>query len=1168
MSVLVFAFGIRLVTSGSGRASVSNDSFIVQESWAEKANIADLGEDSAELVVGIKKNCFDDVKNLASRFGSRLGDIVSVGNDVVAVVSEMSSEAISRFVSEARSTNLVRYIEPRMRFAADFVSNDPYENLQWALKKISAQAAWSITTGDSDIILAIVDTGIDYHHPDLDANYVALGYDWVNDDSDPMDDNGHGTHCAGIVAAELNNSIGIAGVAQVRIMAEKGLCEYGWGWSNDLANAITHAVNQGAQIISCSWGSGEDSELIHEAIRYAHESDVLIISSAGNDAWHLESYPAAYEEVIAVAATDRADEPTSFTNYGDWIELSAPGSNIFSTMPNSAYAYMGGTSMSTPYVAGVAALVWSRFPSMTPDQVRQHLLKTSNDLGELGFDVYYGYGRVNASTAVDKIWPESDILILGWQKKHVTVYTQPGEELVVNATIFNFGTNSQSSVTTKMMVNGTIIESEAIDFLQSGKSETLRFPWMSPSEGLYNFTVYAVPLADESVTDNNVFSINVRVRTTKTLEVKENQRIQDKINSAYPGDTIQIVAGTFHENLTINKSLSLIGSTGSATIIDGNRADTVIHVLADNVTVSNLTVRNGNRGLCLECSNRNVIVGNTIQNCSEGLILLYSGSNFIAKNSMNGNEHNFCVDGDFRKYLPLHFMQDLDSSNTVDGKPIYYWVNQHDKQVPSDAGFVAVINSINITVKDLELRMNSQGMLFAYTSNSVVDNVYASNNSWGMLLVGSSDNMIQNNTVSNNDCGIQLHESFNNEINNNVVAANKNEGIKLTYSDKNLLSGNIASSNHNQAISLEYSFENKISNNTVYDNREGLSITWSGHCVLRDNNLTRNDHNLGVEGDYLSDFILDIDTSNIVNGMKVFYLVNQHRLEINPFTFPNPGYLAAVNCTEIMVENLSLADNSNGILFAYTSNSAVENVNVSNCLTGIDLISCEKNRIFENTIRESYNAGISLHSSEYNDIASNKIVASGTCGIGISGSRNNELRNNELSGSRYGGGVLLDDSSRHNSLKANLVKDNLVGIFVGVDEPHANRIYHNNFINNPNQVLTLDTFWLGLNYWDDGKEQGNYWSNYEGEDSNADGIGDTLLPHLGLDQYPLMTKYWNAADVNHDGKIDILDISLVANCYSCGPGDEKWKPSLDLDNNGIINIVDITIVAKDHGKTA
>jgi hypothetical protein len=274
---------------------------------------------------------------------------------------------------------------------------------------------------------------VDWNHPDLTANYVPLGYDWVNDDSNPMDDNGHGTHVTGIIGAAMNNSIGVAGVAQVRIMVEKALNSSGDGSEDQLASAMIHAVDQGAKIISMSWGDYVNSSLIFDAVRYAYDAGVLLTAAAGNDGVSMKMFPAAYDEVIAVTATDLNDNVAWFTNFGRWVELAAPGVDIWSTYWDNTYAYKRGTSMAAPFVSGVAALVWSQFSHLTRDQVRMQLRDTADDLGSSGFDDYYGYGRINAKKALQA----HDITVTD-VKPDKTVIGQ-GFFDNVNVTVSNYG---------------------------------------------------------------------------------------------------------------------------------------------------------------------------------------------------------------------------------------------------------------------------------------------------------------------------------------------------------------------------------------------------------------------------------------------------------------------------------------------------------------------------------------------------------------------------------------------------------------------------------------------------------------------------------------------------------------------------------------------------------
>jgi len=271
----------------------------------EYGDYAIADEDSMELVIGVedaKPEAYDGLVDIIGKSQGKIVNTVSIKGEVIALVADMPLNVISSFREKVHGSNLARYTEPNMKFQALSVPNDPNWSLQWGPQKIGADWAWNTTTGDSSTLVAVIDTGIDYDHPDLDDNYVALGYDWVNNDANPMDDNGHGTHCAGIIAAILNNSVGIAGLAQVKIMAEKGLDAGGWGTEVNLANAIIDAVNQGATILSNSWG-GPYSELIYDAVRCAYNNSVLIVAAAGNTGSETKGYPAAYDEVIAVTAT-------------------------------------------------------------------------------------------------------------------------------------------------------------------------------------------------------------------------------------------------------------------------------------------------------------------------------------------------------------------------------------------------------------------------------------------------------------------------------------------------------------------------------------------------------------------------------------------------------------------------------------------------------------------------------------------------------------------------------------------------------------------------------------------------------------------------------------------------------------------------------------------------
>jgi len=273
----------------------------------------------------------------------------------------------------------------------------------WNMRKIEADKAWDVHKGIANIQVAIIDTGVDYSHEDLAANYVSGGYDWVNGDADPMDDNGHGTHCAGVAAAVMDNHEGVAGVAQVGIWAEKVLSEFGAGYWEWLAQGIVHATDSGVDVISMSLGGPSYSQLVKDACSYAWQNGVILVAAAGGEGVDLDEYPmypACYEEVIAVSATDQNDQRASFSSYGSKIEFAAPGVNIYSTYPSQSYVYMSGTSMACPHVSGVAALTWSYNLSFTNELLRKYLHTAVDDLGVPGKDEYFGYGRINAFKAL------------------------------------------------------------------------------------------------------------------------------------------------------------------------------------------------------------------------------------------------------------------------------------------------------------------------------------------------------------------------------------------------------------------------------------------------------------------------------------------------------------------------------------------------------------------------------------------------------------------------------------------------------------------------------------------------------------------------------------------------------------------------------------------------
>jgi len=287
----------------------------------------------------------------------------------------------------------------------ELTPNDPYFPQMWNLAKIDAPHAWDISQGDPNVLIAIIDTGVTPTHPDLEGKVVE-GYDFVNGDNDPLDDQGHGTHVAGIAAAVTNNAIGIASVGyRVRVMPLKALDSMGRGTHSWIANAIIWAADHGASVINMSFGGPYTSSTLRQAVEYAWNKGLVLVAAAGNERSSNPSYPAAYEHVIGVSATTQNDQRAGFSNYGNYVAVAAPGVSILSTVRPNRYQAWSGTSMASPHVAGVAALLKSLHPDWTNVQIRQTIETSADDLGSPGWDPVYGYGRLNAYQALSSAPP-------------------------------------------------------------------------------------------------------------------------------------------------------------------------------------------------------------------------------------------------------------------------------------------------------------------------------------------------------------------------------------------------------------------------------------------------------------------------------------------------------------------------------------------------------------------------------------------------------------------------------------------------------------------------------------------------------------------------------------------------------------------------------------------
>lgn len=284
--------------------------------------------------------------------------------------------------------------------------NDPGYKYEWDISYTEADKAWPLIKQKREINVAVLDTGVDYTHPDLKNRVLkSKGYNFVDNNSDTMDDNGHGTHVSGIIAANANDNIGIAGIdgtLDVKIIPIKVLDSNGEGDINDIVKGIKYAADNGADIINLSFGANEKSKLIAEAISYAKSKGVFVVAAAGNDNEDSDNISPAGDGAFTVAAMSYNYKKASFSDYGNCIKVSAPGVEILSTVPGG-YEAWDGTSMAAPVATGIAAMVKAEDPNLSPSQIEDVLDSTAKDIMSKGKDKQSGYGLIDAYNAIKKV---------------------------------------------------------------------------------------------------------------------------------------------------------------------------------------------------------------------------------------------------------------------------------------------------------------------------------------------------------------------------------------------------------------------------------------------------------------------------------------------------------------------------------------------------------------------------------------------------------------------------------------------------------------------------------------------------------------------------------------------------------------------------------------------
>jgi len=413
---------------------------------------------SGELLVqtraGVAKNALDQEFK-------RLGATAAQEIPGIKVKRIRINEANRDKVKAALARNpQVTFVEDNFIAQGLLTPSDTTYPSQWHLPKIAAPQGWDLSTGTGAVPIAIIDSGIDADHPDLAAKLLP-GYNFLNGTTVTDDLFGHGTAVAGSAGAIGNNALGVAGVAWDNpLMPLVVLDTSNYATYANIASAIIRAVDQGAKVLNISIGGSSASITLQSAVNYAWSKGAVIVSSAANYSVSTPYYPAACENVLAISATDKYDALSSFSNYGSWIDLAAPGSTIYTTNRGGGYGAWNGTSFSSPIVAGLAGLIWSVNPALTNAEVVDILKQGADDLGTTGFDTSFGFGRINVYKSLQlaqSFAPAPDL------SAPTVALTSPGDGVTVGGTVVvNASAGDNLAVTrVDLLIDGKVFAADS-----------------------------------------------------------------------------------------------------------------------------------------------------------------------------------------------------------------------------------------------------------------------------------------------------------------------------------------------------------------------------------------------------------------------------------------------------------------------------------------------------------------------------------------------------------------------------------------------------------------------------------------------------------------------------------------------------------------------------------
>jgi len=350
-------------------------------------------------VLYIHKN-LESAQVMADNFNLRLVDYTDYGVTTYETNSYVQYQSLLTTLGFAGNSQFEYDYD-----SAEIITSDPYIRDQYALTYTGIADAWSITEGSPDVVIAVIDTGVDIYHPELVSSLASTGFNAVTNEEGlefAIDDRGHGTRVAGVIFADKDNDIGIAGAAPYVTLLPIKANYAGTSSFRDsyLINGILYAINQGVDIINLSIGNSSYNPLMQQAIDQAEAAGILVVAASGNTGKQQYIYPASYNHSLSVGSVSDTMNKSFFTTFNDKLDLMAPGHNIITTDRNGYYVMVSGTSFASPYVAAMAAMIKSVYPTMTPSEIKQRLIESAIDAGEVGFDVEYGHGIANVYQAL------------------------------------------------------------------------------------------------------------------------------------------------------------------------------------------------------------------------------------------------------------------------------------------------------------------------------------------------------------------------------------------------------------------------------------------------------------------------------------------------------------------------------------------------------------------------------------------------------------------------------------------------------------------------------------------------------------------------------------------------------------------------------------------------